>query len=61
MGYSDIFKQKPEAHVDTPAQAAARTAATADVKAKADAKAAKAATAAGAKGAPATVAEPEKK
>ncbi len=44
MSFSDTFKKNPEKHVDTPAQAEARTAAAADVKSKTDAKTARDAT-----------------
>ena len=49
MGFADIYKKKPEPHVDTPAQAKARADAAAEVKAKADAKTARAAAARAAK------------
>lgn len=43
MSFKDLSNKKASPHVDTPAQAEARTQAAADLKAKADAKAAKAA------------------
>jgi len=44
MSFKDLANRTNAPHVDTPAQAEARAAATADLKAKADAKAAKNAT-----------------
>ena len=44
MGFKDLSSKNPQPHVDTPAQAEARSQAAADLKAKADAKTAKAAT-----------------
>ena len=41
MSFSDTFKKSTEPHVDTPAQAKARTEAAAEVKARAEAKTAK--------------------
>lgn len=43
MGFKDLGTKGAAPHVDTPAQAEARAAAVADLKAKTDAKAAKSA------------------
>ena len=64
MGFSDTFKKRTEPHVDTPAQAKARSDAVAEVKAKADAKTARAAGAKAGKKAertPPTATQPTKK
>ncbi len=53
MGFKDLGNKSASPHVDTPAQAEARAAATADLKAKSDAKAAKNATQREAKAKPA--------